>query len=333
MGIEKYRLADCTLFRLPPLDLSDVTDAIEKSLVDAWENGISVGHALDSMLDDNKVVDNLTEQLKASLEFQKENSKRNAHEAAEKRIDEYDSEKEGELKEIEDEYSETKMARRKAAEERRKKREARRAKYKATQKRLEEMRKRIKGKLKKVGGEEGLDALLAIEESLESSLDYEVESEAEDEDFSLGGVEAILARRGRKRKGRRVRRSGSAKEATDSPYESGKKAASGTETEEYDPDSAEEDSDGEDKIYSTKQPASGVPQVYTPLPRRRKKARKKKAVEQTGHPAAPIVEKKLEEKVSENEEEELTEQGTVYRFFHKTPLREKVYNFLTYKVW
>ena len=72
MNTDDYRLADCTLFRQPPVDVSKISEALEIILVQEWQRGNSVHGAVERALEDDKIVDALTEQIAPNLDFQRE---------------------------------------------------------------------------------------------------------------------------------------------------------------------------------------------------------------------------------------------------------------------
>ena len=72
MKLVYYQKADCTLFRLPPLDLSVADSKIELAFVNAWQQGRSIDNALNSVLSDQTLVGALVSQLEENLRFQQE---------------------------------------------------------------------------------------------------------------------------------------------------------------------------------------------------------------------------------------------------------------------
>ncbi len=163
MKIEDYKKADCSLFRLPPIDASVVGSAIEVALVKAWENGSSVNSIIENVLNDKKILKQVTEQISENLEFQKVTALRNIDEKKKESIRSYETEGEAKLQQIQESLgnviSEKETGLKKVSQQL----SERHSNYNASQKKLEEMRIRIQEKLKGIGGEEGFETLLSIQ--------------------------------------------------------------------------------------------------------------------------------------------------------------------------
>ena len=72
INVKRYARADCTLFRIPPVDVSSVGSIIEKALVQAWEQGTSADYALNSLLSEGSITAKLAQQIAQSLQFQRQ---------------------------------------------------------------------------------------------------------------------------------------------------------------------------------------------------------------------------------------------------------------------
>jgi len=177
MKVEDYRLADCALFRLPPVDVSEVKDAIEDALLNAWRRGYNVDSAIDSVLNDDGVIGKLEKQIAANLEFQREKAMEYAGKRSQSEMDIYEKFKARGLDHILRKYSGEISEREQEKETLYERLTERHGAYSAAQAHLEKVRAIVRAKLKQIGGKEGFEALLEIKKALgySSEGDYSLE--------------------------------------------------------------------------------------------------------------------------------------------------------------
>ncbi len=163
MKIEDYKKADCSLFRLPPIDTSVVGNAIDLALVKAWENGLSIDSLIESVLNDKKVLKQVTEQISENLEFQRATALHNIDEKKKGSIQSYKTEEEMKLQQIQESLGTDITEKETRLKKVNQQLSDKHSNYNASQKKLEEMRIRIQEKLKDIGGKEGFETLLSIQ--------------------------------------------------------------------------------------------------------------------------------------------------------------------------
>jgi len=188
MKIEDYKKADCSLLRLPPIDASSVMKAIELELAKAWENGSSANGVIDSILRNDAVLNQVKDQISDSLEFQRATAMDSINEEKESNIQHYKNEKEAKLQQVEESLGSVVSEKEDKLKEMNERLSSKHSGYSASQKRLEEMRSRIQERLKEIGGKEGFETLLSIQDMVKDknetrnakSYDAKKESEAEE---------------------------------------------------------------------------------------------------------------------------------------------------------
>lgn len=170
MKIKDYRLADCTLFRLPPMDFSAVDKSIENALIEAWKNDNSASNTVDNIVNSSQIVEKLMNQIMQNLEFQKKAELSGADVNHKNAVESYVQQKEVTLRKIEEtlgiEVSEKEKEMRKHEDEL----EGHHVNYSASQKRLDELRYRVEEKLKSMGGRERFEKLMQINSELTDNL-------------------------------------------------------------------------------------------------------------------------------------------------------------------
>jgi hypothetical protein len=200
MKVSEYEKADCTLFRLPPIDVSYATSIIEKILVKTWENGQSVDNAIEGVLSNRTVVDKLTEQISTNLKFQKQTIIKQSEAEAQAKISEYEAAKQEKLTSLQENYSKEKEDEQRKLEEKQKELEERQQSYSASQARLDEMRARVEAKMKRLGGKKGLKKLMTINEIIEEEKEKtKPAEETKTEEKSSYGVTVVKRRKKRER--------------------------------------------------------------------------------------------------------------------------------------
>ncbi len=166
MKIEDYRLADCALFRLPPVDVSKVQDAIEDALLNAWRRGYDADSAINTVLNDEGVIGELEKQIAANLEFQRGKAMDYAGKRTQSEISIYEKFKQRGLDHILKKYSGEISEKEQEKETLYKRLTERHGSYSAAQAHLEKVRAIVQAKLKQIGGKEGFEALLEIKKAL-----------------------------------------------------------------------------------------------------------------------------------------------------------------------
>ena len=167
MRLSDYRLADCALFRIPPIDFSNIDEVIKRAMVDAWKNGSSATNAVDAILNDYSIIEQLSEQIAENLEFQKDAALDKLDYQQKKAIAAEEFEKEQVLFEIEQTLGKEVADKERAKRDADSKVDSSNKAYTAAQARLNEMRARIEEKLQAVGGREAYEKLMRINDALQ----------------------------------------------------------------------------------------------------------------------------------------------------------------------
>jgi len=167
MNLEDFRLADCSLFRTPPIDVTAVQRALENALVDAWKQGYSADQALSNVLDNQQIIGSLAEKVSGSLEFQRETALQGAKASEEQVLARYETERQARLQEV---ATLMETERKKQTYEKTSETLVRtNSSYSASQQKLEEMRARVRERLKEVGGVSGFQTLEKIKAAVSST--------------------------------------------------------------------------------------------------------------------------------------------------------------------
>jgi len=172
MELKEYLLADCTLYRTPPVDFSKVNSQIEKILVESWRKGGSIDGAIDKLLSSQSINSEIAEQLEKSMTFQRKIYLDSIQEKQDLEKEKYREESKERIANINERYnrdiSNTKTLIDETSAEYTKTRDD----YSAAQSSLNATRARIKKRLAKVGGEERLSDLLEINAALMGDKSY-----------------------------------------------------------------------------------------------------------------------------------------------------------------
>ena len=166
MKIDDFTRADCNLFWRPPLDFSKVQQIIEERLIEAWQRGNSASGTLDALVSSREVMGALTSQLSEHLDYQRGVELATAETQREKAVAQVNAQYQAQITQTAQQYEtqiRTAEADAQAAQEAlRLKQEA----YSAAQVSLEEMRGRVKSELAQLGGAEGYQKLLQINQAV-----------------------------------------------------------------------------------------------------------------------------------------------------------------------
>lgn len=166
MKVDDYRLADCALFRIPAVDVSEIDSSVEQALVDAWKNGYGVDSAVSDILNNDSLVGTLENQIADNLAFQRQKALDKVKNQAQSRIDSYEESRKRRLDDIDSTLgadAEKKEAEMKVAYE---ELTTKHKTYNAAQAHLEKMRAEVNSKLEEIGGREGFEAVLEINEAI-----------------------------------------------------------------------------------------------------------------------------------------------------------------------
>ena len=164
--VKEYKKANCSLFRTPPVDFSPIKGQLEQALVQAWKSGVNAQAAVAQVLSDKSILDPLKEQIAQYMDFQKSAGMAKAEKeklAEQARLEKEKQKKLGEIagtlgKQAYDKKAEADAT---AAEGQKAQKS-----YDAAQSALDDMRARIMANLKELGGIEGYETLLQINEHL-----------------------------------------------------------------------------------------------------------------------------------------------------------------------
>ncbi len=167
MKINDYKHANCTLFRMPSIDVSVIDKKLEQTIVEAWKNGGQAQQTVDSLMQNSEVLGQLSGQIAQNVEFQKQNALRNSEMEHDERVKAHEEVFSGKINELEDavevqtEEQKTKLTQLGQSLQ------AKQQGYNAAQAQLEEMRARIKKKLGDLGGKQAFEKLINIKETLQ----------------------------------------------------------------------------------------------------------------------------------------------------------------------
>lgn len=166
MKLEDFRLADCTLFRTPPLDTSIVSETIDEILLNAWQKGTSAQDAFNKVLSNKEVSKALKEKIASHLEYQRQVALSTLQEKKQEMRAQSTQEYEQQRAEVESQYGEkvAMSAEQLAAAERAKR--AKEHEYTAASYQLSQLRNRVASQLEKMGGAQGLERLISLNKKL-----------------------------------------------------------------------------------------------------------------------------------------------------------------------
>ena len=166
MKIEDYRKADCSLFRIPPVNISELERDLEKRLVSAWRAGYDPNSAISSVVNDKSLIKRIADQISQSLSFQRKVGLGEVETETTERVEEHKTAYQEKVKAVEDRLGPEEQERRTKFEEEQQKYRQQNSVYSASVSSLEEMKYRIRDQLTELGGEEGIEALLSIEKEV-----------------------------------------------------------------------------------------------------------------------------------------------------------------------
>jgi len=183
MKIDDYEKADCSLFRTPPMDFSEVGDTIEQSLVNAWRRGYSANSAINSVLEDQDLVDKLASQVSENLGFQRAMQKKRLDEQKEAQLRSHEQAYRERVERIGSTLGKDTEGKKAVYDEENEEFMQHYQIYNAAAARLAELRARVKEDLDYLGGEEGVATLLTIRNEMDpekSKGDLEAKAEGKE---------------------------------------------------------------------------------------------------------------------------------------------------------
>jgi len=166
MKIDDYEKADCTLYRIPPVDLSQIQASINKTLAEVWEKGGNVNNAIDNVLNNDGMIGDLQQQIAKHVNFQKKTALDNLNQEEIKANNNYVARREEALSKVEAAYGQNLSDKEKSYQDKSKELQNKRTSYSASQARLEKIRYNIQHNMQEIGGKEGLEKLLQINDRL-----------------------------------------------------------------------------------------------------------------------------------------------------------------------
>ncbi len=165
-AIDRYRLADCTLFRTPALDFSPVEKAVEKALLDAWNRGYGPEAALSQVSSSEKILGQLAGQIEDSLKFQRQQAIEKLEAESEAAVQSYDLQKSAQIGQLQSHYGSVLEEKNRELGRAASQMEEARRRYDAVHSSLARIRSNVDSRLGKIGGEQGYDALNRIRDSM-----------------------------------------------------------------------------------------------------------------------------------------------------------------------
>jgi hypothetical protein len=194
MKIDDYKKANCSWFRIPPVNFSSLEKDIEKTIMDAWRSGYDPNSAINYVINDQKIINKITGQISQSLEFQRKIGISQVKEEKEKNTEIHKKNYQERIREIREKIGEKVVLKKEKLQEEQERYTQQNLSYSASSASLEEMKYRIKDKLESLGGEKGIEALLKIEEQLAIPLEETPKTKKEKEPKYKTERENIIGR-------------------------------------------------------------------------------------------------------------------------------------------
>ena len=176
MKLSDWTGADCTLFRVPALDLGDLQKDLEKAMIDAWQNGYSAERAIGNILGNDAVISSLADQVQNNLTFQRDRALTEIEKKRDEKKATIEGEKQQHVQKIEQDLgTKTEQAHQQFRQQSQTVQQHH-AEYTAAQADLSSLRGRIKKQLGDIGGEQGYEHLLTINQQLYPSKTEDTKS-------------------------------------------------------------------------------------------------------------------------------------------------------------
>jgi len=169
MKIDYYHFADCARFRVPAIDVLAVGQDLTAILVQSFDQGIPADYALQQVLNNPSVVNNLVSQVAENLDFQRQNALERVNQETQDEVSEYQQEQKSRMQRIDEYLKPTIIQKKSEYDQKQKKVEEKTGYYSAAHRSLEEMRAKVQQRLAEVGGIEGYQKIEQISASLQQS--------------------------------------------------------------------------------------------------------------------------------------------------------------------
>lgn len=158
--------ADCTLYRIPPLDMTEFEGTLEEAMLAAWRSGRSPDDAIGRIVNNSELVDKLAAQVTKNLDFQRGEKLAAIAQQREQEAKKYQAHREERLKTVAEMLEPQKQEAKTQYDQVTTQVTTQHASYTAAQRDFERMQQQISEQLKSIGGDEGLKHLLVINEEL-----------------------------------------------------------------------------------------------------------------------------------------------------------------------
>ncbi len=165
-NIQKYKLADCTLFRTPPVDYSKIESTVEKALMEAWNRGYNAQHAVAAISSSEELLRQITGQIADSLRFQRQQAIEKVEAGAQAAVQNYGQQKSGQIAMIESRLGPIIRQRSDALNQKSSDLGEKRRRYDAVQSSIMRIRDSVNSKLGRIGGEQAYSTLGAIRKTV-----------------------------------------------------------------------------------------------------------------------------------------------------------------------
>ncbi|HLP79600.1 MAG TPA: hypothetical protein VK158_03125 [Acidobacteriota bacterium] len=171
MSLDEFRLAQCELFRTPPVDLKRLEAALNEAMFSAWKRGADAQRTVDSILSSESIVSQISQQIAKSHGYQqmKALDALSAEEAEKKRV--LQEKREAEILAIKNQYTAKLQEQKAQLDATLNAYDKSTQEYLCAQGQLDESRAKVAAQLKEIGGEEGLAKILELDAMLEEPLD------------------------------------------------------------------------------------------------------------------------------------------------------------------
>ena len=162
MALQNYKLADCNLFRKPPVDVSTVKSRIEDMLLDAWSAKGNPQEVVSRILNDNSILESLKKQVSGNLGFQRVYGEDKIDEGKDRNLGEHTDVYNAQVKTIESEVDEEEKEREERKREAQDEYDEVNSTHSVAEADLKAMRARVRRNIKNLGGGRSVDTLVEI---------------------------------------------------------------------------------------------------------------------------------------------------------------------------
>lgn len=162
----RYRRADCTRYRTPPIDTSAAYRRIEALFLEAWQQGRTAQQVYAQVLADQQLTETLAAQVADNLGFQRVVAVHHVRTQTAEERKTYEAERRESLAAVTETVGETVATARAQYAETQQALQRGKDGYNAIAADLEGLRKRVSDKLSQVGGASGIEALVEINNAL-----------------------------------------------------------------------------------------------------------------------------------------------------------------------